>query len=566
MFAYPYAVMMKVKNIILAITSLYMLLIMHIYIPNMGGSGLLLPGNIIGWIVILLIILYAWCHFDHFSILKVNYSCYLFLIGILFLSIPIFNQNIFSNQQGTIRVLAVFGGLVCYLTFLQCQFSAKDKIFILWILVGSALVEAVLVLLQAFILSENNWMEFDILSSRPYGIFQQVNVMASFISTGLVIGIYLYIMRNDRKGFFPIGIRTIDVANITLLFSLLLFSMTIVLLQSRIGYLGSILSGGFLLMTHYKKNKLHCFIVVLFIIVGVFNGFLILSENIITQVSHSSSNNERLLILKYTWEMIQQKMWLGWGYGGFEYGFHHFLAGKIPAISMNRVTHPHNELLFWWVEGGVFALVGMLFLLAGYLRLLFYPRNKISASLWLLTLPITLHMMTEYPLYQSVAHIITLILLLSLITNDTKVNSGLIPVKMKFFNSVVVLFSLCALYFMVTGFKTSIVLTNLERGRFISFAPARELYNPYINITRYKFDEQMHNLILFNTNKDSKLLQDYLIWGDEYSKCYVDINVYFNMIKIAKFLNMHGKVKQLVSEARLLFGYRDDFIVYLDGL
>lgn len=124
-----------------------------------------------------------------------------FLIGILFLSIPIFNQNIFSNQQGTIRVLAVFGGLVFYLTFLQCQFSAKDKIFILWILVGSALVETVLALLQTFILSEDNWMEFDILSSRPYGIFQQVNVMASFISTGLVIGVYLYIMRNDRKFF-----------------------------------------------------------------------------------------------------------------------------------------------------------------------------------------------------------------------------------------------------------------------------------------------------------------------------------------------------------------------------
>lgn len=551
--------MTKVKITTLSIITFYMLVAMHIYIPNMGGAGLQLPGNIIGWCAVLLVFFSTWCCFDCNSKLNVNYACLFFLTGTVLLFAPIFFPHNQLNQDGVARVLALLGGGILYFTFLQCRFTAKEKIFLLWVLLGAVLIETTLTLLQFFLFEDDNWMEFNVNSTRPYGIFQQVNVMASFSATGLAISVYLFLIKDKERKIFPAVNRSLCISDVFLLFLFLILPMTLVLLQSRIGYLGALLSCTLLLMTHYRRQKLCCWLVVVFICAGVINGIVLLLESDVTAISHSGSNSERLLILTQVWEMIKSKIWLGWGYGSFEYNFHHFLANKTQPISMSRITHPHNEFLFWWVEGGIIALVGMLTLFAGYLWLLFFAWRKDCLSLGALGLPIILHTMTEYPLYQSVAHLITLFLLLSFIDNGTEVKSEKFVTGVSWFSCVAKFSSLCALYFMIAGFKTGLVLTDLERGGLVSFSQARELYNPYINLSRYQFDEQVHNLILFNNTKDIRLLNEYLIWGERYSNSHVDKNVYLNMIKITQYLGMAEKVNLLTHQAHLLFNYDIEF-------
>ena len=63
-------------------------------------------------------------------------------------------------------------------------------------------------------------------------------------------------------------------------------------------------------------------------------------------------------MLKSTLAMIAEKQLLGWGYGGFEYSFQHFrLAQGLSIEGVDIVRHPHNELLLWWVEGGMSTLL-----------------------------------------------------------------------------------------------------------------------------------------------------------------------------------------------------------------
>ncbi|CQR23182.1 lipid A core-O-antigen ligase [Yersinia enterocolitica] len=57
--------------------------------------------------------------------------------------------------------------------------------------------QAVLILLQWFVFTADNWMEFDP-AQRPYGIFQQVNVLASYLATGYACAVYLFMVSNKR--------------------------------------------------------------------------------------------------------------------------------------------------------------------------------------------------------------------------------------------------------------------------------------------------------------------------------------------------------------------------------
>ncbi|WP_455872368.1 O-antigen ligase family protein [Serratia proteamaculans] len=69
--------------------------------------------------------------------------------------------------------------------------------------------------------------------------------------------------------------------------------------------------------------------------------------------SHTGSNHVRYTMLRDTLAMIAEKPLLGWGYGGFEYSFHHFRINQTPPTVVTEIArHPHNELLLWWVEGG----------------------------------------------------------------------------------------------------------------------------------------------------------------------------------------------------------------------
>ncbi|MGR5542485.1 O-antigen ligase family protein, partial [Vibrio campbellii] len=78
----------------------------------------------------------------------------------------------------------------------------------------------------------------------------------------------------------------------------------------------------------------------------------------------------------------------------------------LPAMD-----HPHNETLYWGVEGGIIPLVGLL--LTAILTFTRVAQAKKGTRLALLALfvPILLHSQLEYPFYHSAIHWVTLIIL-----------------------------------------------------------------------------------------------------------------------------------------------------------
>ncbi|MFJ3458579.1 Wzy polymerase domain-containing protein [Scandinavium goeteborgense] len=520
----------------------YFMIFMNIYIPNMGGTGLKLPSNILCWSVIALIIILAGISLYSSSNALPHRTFRFFVLGGIFLSLPALYTSQLVLSGALVRIAGLWGGIALFWALLQMKFNPWQKNFLLFSLMVSTLVQFSFALWQLKTQTYDNWMEY-IPGTRPYGIFQQVNVLASFLATGYAIAV----------SFSLISSRFL-VKNFSRA-ALVLLTMILVILQSRIGYLGPAIILVLYCGIYYRQPGKIVIILALSLF-GVIAGKLLLHDysltHLVAQVDKESSNSERINILKATIEMIRQHPIIGWGYGHFEYVVARISWQFFQHSYPIPVTHAHNEFLFGWAEGGISAVIGMLAIAGGYLILI---KDKFPSSLqiWILTLPITLHLMTEYPLYQSTTHWFTLILLCRLCISEKEQKYNL-PVnrKIKLLSFLIVITSSCVLLFLVSGFKTNQVLTDLERSGMRDFTPAEHLANPWIQWDRYIYDYHIAMLMQFNANHNEKLLSNFSYWGTEYIKIHNDKNIYHTLMTIAHYQKNYQQEEQLYQQQSLM--------------
>ncbi len=108
------------------------------------------------------------------------------------------------------------------------------------------------------------------------------------------------------------------------------------------------------------------------------------------------SIGSRSIIFEVSLDIFKTKPLLGYGYGGFERSFiDHFnqytIAHPEAGNTIQRLSHPHNELLFWVIEGGIIALLAFILFTTAYITTwLSISRGK-AFALFALLLPILLH-------------------------------------------------------------------------------------------------------------------------------------------------------------------------------
>ena len=135
---------LNIRNTFFYIFSIYFLLGMHISIDHVGGHGLYLPFNIIGWIFVSLLIgmgLYQISCSEKLFITKLQIY---FLIGSTLLVVPFFYPNNVHASLALMRIMGLFGGLLLYLSFSQFQFSKEEKNKFLYVILGSVLIQILL--------------------------------------------------------------------------------------------------------------------------------------------------------------------------------------------------------------------------------------------------------------------------------------------------------------------------------------------------------------------------------------------------------------------------------------
>ncbi|WP_285147578.1 PglL family O-oligosaccharyltransferase [Lelliottia wanjuensis] len=358
---------------------------------------------------------------------------------------------------------------------------------------------------------------------RPYGSFQQINVYASFLATGMLCALWLFTIRHRKLAVNASAI------------ALIIIPAMLVLVQSRTGYLGAIIGSIIMLLALRQRRCLALILMMTGTVAGLcllYLGPKYFPGMIPTLVQSEGSTVQRWYMLHLTWRLICEHPIVGNGYGSFE-----VLLGQLsqqipPGIESTTIQYPHNEFLYTWMEGGIVAVAGLLLMVVGVFIRLWSKGGRRWTGLALL-LPIAIHMNLEYPLYQSVTHGITLVMLL-MITGPAACALPTAKPSKKSLRIGVGLLASAVLVFMLSGVVSEVQLTRIEQQGLMPLVQDDNLslLNPWSQHDRLDFDRHVALLLKFNLTQNAELLAQYRSWAEKYIRTHNNPDVYNSLMMI----------------------------------
>jgi O-antigen ligase len=395
--------------------------------PNIGGTGLRIPNNIIIWLIASLIIFY--------SLYKFTLSQYLYLpryfIYIVSFPILVWCSGMFAGieivEQWFFRLLFIWGGLLFLLGLFQHNLKQGRLDRLIFVLLFSGFFHSLVGLSQIILVDKiPAWLPFNA-SGMPTGLFQHINNQASFQVTIIILGLWLVSRPFIRHAHIWRFISVIIILSIS--------AFIVGYSGSRVGALGFLLALPLLLISRWrfvKADKYRWIFILVAIVVAITTANTIENKRGLTSVLEKTtainsgfSGTARLGIYDISVELIKQKPIFGHGIGSFvrvwQYGKPGFYQQHPKAtLPSQRVSHPHNETLFWLVEGGLISGSGLLLMLVGIvLSLAKLPHSRRYAYAAFL-LPIAIHSQVELPFYISALHWFVFLFLIAVILWPTK--------------------------------------------------------------------------------------------------------------------------------------------------
>ncbi|EKO3933374.1 PglL family O-oligosaccharyltransferase [Vibrio fluvialis] len=542
------------KPFLIALGCVY-LLAMHFFMPNPGGAGLALSFNATTWLVLSFALAIGLYQLATYRKLRYSKLTVVFLISSVIMTLPMFYSN--AYWQGALsRISGLWAGLLLFVVLQQFYFSNKHKQRLLWYIVLACLIEAAFGLFQYFELKPGNIFGYNTIANRPYGIFQQPNVMASFLATGLVLSGYL-LARQPKK--YNKHLSEVSLLYLTPVMTLPL----LVVLASRTGWLSALLGIALILPYIYRFSPRQRFINwILASIAGLLIGFAALQAGNNGQLAADKADldSPRRYTFPQALDMLIEKPFTGYGYGNFEAKYMLYTARQHQLNSnyhpgLPSMDHPHNETLYWGVEGGLLPILGMA-IAAGFVLMRIRSAKKgTRLAMFALLLPITLHSQLEYPFYHSAIHWITFIILLFWI--DQRVAKYRFAHFSKLSKSALriasILLPFLTTIYMLSALHTNYVLTRFETSQPRDPEILNKVTNPVVWQDRYDWDVYSTYLNIGLYNQQPQYIQPYIDWSLAIIKHKPRPAFYNNLILAYQGLGDHSRAEQIRTEAEFLF-------------
>ena len=545
------------QRIFWIILSLYSLLGMHFFMHNQGGAGLYLPFNMVGWAFVSVLISIGIWHLTTIKQLTFSRTQLWFLAGFAILLLPFLNPQAEWNTQAQPRFLAIAAGLLLFFALSQFQFTEQQRHSLLYLLLGAIAIEAVYGFVQFFVLKDGNWLGYNVKVNRPYGIFQKDTVFSSFLAVGIALSFYLqrWDISFDSSKWKK------------LLINFVLFSATFLLVQvqSRAGVYGGILVALVFFPVLWMFNKRLFWSSFLLVFFGLFFAWMFFHSARGETESYYMNAFYRIVYWKQVLKMFLDAPFLGYGYGGFEYNFlHAYRAPGAPSVDYDPIgsalDHPHNEVMFWLLEGGLVAVTGLVVFAIGYIRSLLKCASWAKRiSLLALLLPLLFHSMVEYPFYHSVAHFFLFIVFLWLADAESG-QQKVYSCQYWFLARVVaIIIPLIVVPFMLTGLQAAYVLTKYDRIKDKNPQMLEQIVNPLPWMMMYEFQMRSVQLTFSAAMHDKAGLESYVDWAKEFLHNTPRAVVYGRLAYVLQLLNDKEQAQFWLSEGKRLFP-RDEFL------
>lgn len=452
----------RMHRVFFVIFALLFLAAPFYYQPNLGGESLSLPYNSTIWIVAgLLIAIASFIVYQTEQLVLPRHWFWLMLLplGAFFTSLIADNNN---PIEWSIRISVITGGYVFFISLFQFRLTPRMIEQSLYLIVLMGIIMALYGIIQktgivslSFIPNANG------AAGQAIGVFQQVNLQGSMMTTLLVL-VYYLITRPDLSKFSAL----IKITLCTI--GALVASYSITVSGSRTALLGTGLAILLLFFGRwqlFKSVKLLLSVMIAATILGVVLGGT-------TGLSATSDKFDRAMggvdadirwkVYRVSWELYKESPWVGHGLGSFQKVFQdkrvvHREPDKLNMGNVPRFTHPHNELIFWLVEGGSIAIIGILLAAIAILMQLIKIGRQRGMGYAALLLPIVLHTQTELPFYISNTHWLLLLFLLFITYQHGKKTKSIASLSTAAKGTIPVFFS-------ISSMLTSVVMMQALLG------------------------------------------------------------------------------------------------------
>ena len=536
------------------------LLGMHVYVPNLGGSGLDLPFNAIIWGGLSIALGLGFYQTAVNRQLRYSKLTIALFLCCLMLSVPLFYPSTQNYTQAIPRIAALWGGWIFFLVLQQLKLSNPHKQRLLWFIVLAVVIETLIAYLQYFQLLPKELLGNNAFTSSPFGVFQKPGVMVSFISTGLVLSGYL-LARQQRKYGQKIS-RTI------LLYLMPLIAMPIIILLT-IGLEWLVTAVGFFVIATYlyrfsTPRRFSGWIASTVAGTGV--GLILLSSaNIDLNTSeHEQWHQTVSQLYPQSLDMFIEKPFTGYGYGQFEPEYilytarqHQLNPSYLPGIP--STPYPMNEPLYWGVEGGLIPVLGIVLAALLVLIKIYSARKGTRLAIFSLFIPIILHNLIGAPFYQSAILWITFVILLFWVDQRTA-NYKLYNITKA--SKIAIRSGSFILPTLVIALMASALQSNVYLLRYANSYPRdtlllEQILSPITQQQEYEWQLNKANLRQGLLGGDSEMIEEYISWAISAIKKQPRTEYYSNLILAYLGLGKIDKAEQIRSEAAFLFPEHD---------
>ncbi|MGB0203590.1 MAG: Wzy polymerase domain-containing protein [Neptuniibacter sp.] len=411
------------QNLLFLLLVLQFVIAPFYYQPNFGGEGLYLPYNSSVWIVAVWIIATgAFLISRSRTVVLPRYWLGLACLPLGALITGFIVETINPTEWLT-RLSVITGGYLFFLALFQFRLTSKQIDQSLYIILAFGMIAAAYGVFQ--IVFTTNIYPFIPRSPNniPVGVFQQVNLQASSMATLLVL-VYYLISRPT--------LNTSLLIKTSLCITVFLASYIIAASGSRVGLLGAILGLTILIIGRWRlltrKKNLFISILVLTIAGATTQTSGLLKSTVkFDRAMGGMEADIRWKVYKISWDLFIESPVTGHGLGSFQKVFQekrraYQQQGSLHMGNHPRFSHPHNEIIFWLVEGGIIAMCGIILAATvTFIQLIRVGWQRGSGYAALL-IPITLHTQVELPFYISNTHWLLLLFLLFVTHQHSKQN------------------------------------------------------------------------------------------------------------------------------------------------
>jgi O-antigen polymerase len=277
------------------------------------------------------------------------------------------------------------------------------------------------------------------------------------------------------------------------------------------------------------------------------------------QLIENSYSTARVAIYTISMELVVKEPLRGYGIGGFHKAWNlqssYFVSRHPESTLPQYLSHPHNEILFWMIEAGLPALVGIIIFVSGICLALYQCGFQRGGAYAAMLLPISLHTQVELPFYISSLHwFIWLFLIYLVLRHHTKtITLNLSLAMTRLIQIVSVGFAVGLTLFM---FNTARAQADLYDFAYNKNAQAPYLQVALNNLYTKPYAEQlaMRSMLYTNIEKhDQNKVAEFEYWALDYVATSPELKMYEDLISASVFLRPEGKGCDAITAGLIMY-------------